>query len=64
MVTEAKTMAIRAGTFSYTTLQYTYSDSRVIPHSGLLIPGQMLQAINFDAIVNHSISGKKRISEQ
>ena len=59
MVTEAKTMAIRAGTFSYTTLQYTYSDSRVIPHSGLLIPGQMLQAINFDAIVNHSISGKK-----
>ena len=55
-------MAIRAGAFSYTTVTYTNSNARVIPYSGMLIPGQMLQKIGFDAIVNKSSGEKKRFS--
>lgn len=38
--------------FAYTTLQYSFSNSRVTPYSGLLIPGQMLSAIDFDRKVD------------
>lgn len=52
-------MTLRAGDFSYNTIQYTYSNARVNPHGGLLIPGQMLHAINFDTLVNQDMSGNK-----
>ena len=38
--------------FAYTTLQYSFSNNRVTPYSGLLIPGQMLSAIDFDRKVD------------
>ena len=38
--------------FAYTTLQYSFSNSRVTPFGGLLIPGQMLSAIGFDRKVD------------
>lgn len=38
--------------FAYTTLQYSFSNSRVTPYGGLLIPGQMLSAIDFDRKVD------------
>ena len=34
--------------FGYTRIRYMFSESRVTPFGGLLIPGQMLQAVNFD----------------
>ena len=52
-------MAVRLGTFSYNTIQYTYSDARVIPHGGLVIAGQMLQASSFDSIVNKEMKDNK-----
>ena len=52
-------MAVRSGTFSYNTIQYTYSDARVIPHGGLIIAGQMLQASSFDSIVNKGMKENK-----
>ena len=56
---EGKIMAVRLGTFSYNTIQYTYSDARVIPHGGLIIAGQMLQASSFDSIVNQGMKENK-----
>ncbi len=38
--------------FSRTTIKYVTSNSRIIPSGGLLIPGQMLEAIGFDRMVN------------
>ena len=40
--------------FSLTHLDYICSDSRVVPHAGLVIPGQILDAIGFDKAVNKS----------
>ena len=34
--------------FARTTLDYTFSNARIIPYGGLLIPGEMLKAIDFD----------------
>ena len=39
-------------TFSLTHLNYVTSDSRLIPFSGIVIPAQMLDAVDFDAKVN------------
>ena len=38
--------------FARTTLDYTFSSSRIIPYGGLLIPGEMLKAIDFDKKVD------------
>lgn len=38
--------------FSRTTIKYITSNDRIIPFGGLLIPGQMLEAIGFDRMVN------------
>ena len=40
--------------FLLTHLDYICSDSRVVPHAGLVIPGQILDAIGFDKAVNKS----------
>lgn len=55
-------MAVKAGPFSHTTITYTSSDARVIPYGGMLLPGQMLQKIGFDAMVNKDFSKKKQFS--
>ncbi len=34
--------------FAYNTIKYTFSNSRITPYGGLLIPGQMLKAVDFD----------------
>ncbi len=38
--------------FARTTLDYTFSSSRIIPYGGLLIPGEMLKSIDFDKKVD------------
>ena len=38
--------------YARTTLDYTYSNARIIPYGGLLIPGEMLKAIDFDKKVD------------
>ena len=38
--------------FARTTLDYTFSNSRIIPYGGLLIPGEMLKSIDFDKKVD------------
>ncbi len=48
--------------FAFTTLRYSFSDSRVTPYGGLLIPGQMLSTIDFDQKVNMSMSKAKDYS--
>lgn len=55
-------MAVKAGTFSHTTISYTSSDVRVIPYGGILIPGQMLQKISFDTLVDKGAGAKKQFS--
>lgn len=42
----------KAVKFARTTLDYTFSNSRITPYGGLLIPGQMLQAVDFDKKVD------------
>lgn len=38
--------------FAYNTIKYTFSNSRITPYSGLLIPGQMLKAVDFDTKID------------
>ena len=45
--------------FSLTHLDYICSDSRIVPYAGLVIPGQILDAIGFDKAVNNSTPATK-----
>lgn len=45
--------------FSLTHLGYICSDSRIVPYAGLVIPGQILDAIGFDKAVNNSTPATK-----
>lgn len=45
--------------FARTTLHYTFSNSRVIPYGGLLIPGQMLSAVDFDRRIDSHMAKTK-----
>lgn len=49
--------------FARTTIKYTTSNSRIIPFGGLLIPGQMLDAIGFDRMVNESSKPTKNYKD-
>lgn len=49
--------------FARTTIKFTTSDSRIIPFGGLLIPGQMLEAIGFDRMVNKSSKPTKEYKD-
>ena len=45
--------------FAYNTIKYTFSNSRITPYGGLLIPGQMLKAVDFDAKIDRYSSPSK-----
>ena len=45
--------------FAYNTIKYTFSNSRVTPYDGLLIPGQMLKAVDFDTKIDKYSSPAK-----
>lgn len=45
--------------FAYNTIKYTFSNSRITPYGGLLIPGQMLKAVDFDTKIDKYSSPSK-----
>ena len=45
--------------FAYNTIKYTFSNSRITPYGGLLIPGQMLKAVDFDSKIDRYSSPSK-----
>lgn len=45
--------------FAYNTIKYTFSNSRITPYGGLLIPGQMLKAVDFDTKIDQYSSPSK-----
>lgn len=45
--------------FAYNTIKYTFSKSRITPYGGLLIPGQMLKAVDFDKKIDKYSSPTK-----
>lgn len=49
--------------FARTKIQYITSNSRIIPYGGLLIPGQMLDAIGFDRLVDKSSKPTKEYKD-
>ena len=56
---EAKMNMKEHAIFAYNTIKYTFSNSRITPCGGLLIPGQMLQAIDFDTKIDKYSSPSK-----